>query len=100
MTQRFSQDVYLDAGLRTPFGRGGGALAHYDAISLSVPVVKAMSARLAGGRPDLLLWGTVIPSLGWSNVAREIWLDAKLDPTMPAFAVVVACPTTRTAAFA
>ncbi len=100
MAQRFAQDVYLAAGLRTPFGRGGGALARYDAISLSVPVAQAMSARLAEGRPDMVLWGSVIPSLGWSNIAREVWLDAGLDPTVPAFSVTLACASSITAAFA
>jgi acetyl-CoA C-acetyltransferase/acetyl-CoA acyltransferase len=97
---RFHQDVYLASGLRTPFGRGGGALASYDAISLSVPVVQAMAKQLADQKPDLVVWGTVIPSLGWSNIAREIWLDAKLDATVPSFSVVLACSTSMTAAFA
>lgn len=90
MRNRFNQDVYLAAGLRTPFGRGGGALVRHDAISLSVPVVQGMSARLAEGRPDLVLWGSVIPNLGWSNIAREIWLDAGLDPTVPSASVILA----------
>jgi len=97
---RFKQDIFIAAGLRTPFGRGGGPLSAYDAIGLSVPVVKAMADQLPDQRPDLVLWGTVIPSLGWSNIAREVWLDAKLDPTVPAFSVVLACSTSMTAAFA
>ncbi len=96
---RFKQDIHLVAGLRTPFGRGGGALAHHDALTLSVPVVQAMARQVEGGRPDLVLWGTVIPNLAWSNLAREIWLDAKLDPTVPAYSVVLACSTSMTAAF-
>lgn len=94
---RFAQSVYIASGLRTPFGRGGGALADHDAISLSVPLAKAM-ADIA--RPDFAVWGTVIPSLGWSNIAREIWLDAKLDPTVPSFSAVLACATSIVAAFA
>jgi len=42
---RFAKPVFVAAGLRTPFGRGGGALAAYDAVSLSVPVVQAMAAH-------------------------------------------------------
>jgi acetyl-CoA C-acetyltransferase/acetyl-CoA acyltransferase len=95
--QHFPQTVFVAAGLRTPFGRGGGALANHDAISLSVPVVKAMAAH---AEPDLVVWGTVIPNLGWSNIAREIWLDAGLNPNVPAFSVVLACSTSMTAAFA
>jgi len=97
---RFNKDVYVAAGLRTPFGRGGGALATYDALTLSVPVVQAMAKQLANQRPDLILWGTVIPNLGWSNLAREIWMDAKLDATVPAYSVVLACSTSMMAAFA
>ena len=94
---RFAEPVFVAAGLRTPFGRGSGALANYDAVSLSVPVVQAM-ANLA--EPDLAVWGTVIPNLGWSNIAREVWLDAKLNPSIPAFSVVLACSTSMTATFA
>lgn len=94
---RFSQPVFVAAGLRTPFGRGGGALANYDAISLSVPVARAMADR---AEPDLVVWGSVIPNIGWSNIAREMWLDAGLNPNVPAFSVVLACSTSMTAAFA
>ncbi|PZO89519.1 MAG: acetyl-CoA C-acyltransferase [Sphingomonas sanxanigenens] len=94
---RFAQPVYIASGLRTPFGRGGGALADHDAISLSVPLAKAM-AEIA--RPDFAVWGTVIPSLGWSNIGREVWLDAGLDPTVPSFSAVLACATSIVAAFA
>ncbi len=38
----------------------------------------------AHAEPDLLVWGTVIPDLGWSNFARESWLDAKLNKNVPA----------------
>ena len=85
------QEIYFAQGLRTPFSRIDGALAAYDAIELSVPVAQAMSSRLKNGtRPDFVVWGSVIPSLGWSNIAREIWLDAKLDPRVPAYSVVLA----------
>ncbi|MFA6115218.1 MAG: acetyl-CoA C-acyltransferase [Sphingomonas sp.] len=94
---RFPHPIFVAAGLRTPFGRGGGALANYDAISLSVPVVQAMAEH---AEPDLVVWGSVIPNLGWSNIAREIWLDAKLNPNVPAFSVVLACSTSMTAGFA
>ncbi len=95
------QDIYIAPGLRTPFSRIDGALAAHDAIALSVPVVQAMSARLrAGTRPDFVVWGSVVPNLGWSNIAREIWLDAKLDPRVPAYSVVLACASSVTAAIA
>ncbi len=92
-------DIFIAAGLRSPFAKADGALAAYDAIQLSVPVVQAMAARLqAGARADFAVWGSVVPNLGWSNIAREIWLDAGLDATVPAWSVVLACASSLTAA--
>ncbi len=92
-------EIYIAAGLRTPFSKADGVLAKYDAIELSVPVAQGMCARLKPGtRPDFAVWGSVVPSLRWSNIAREIWLDAKLDPHVPAYSVVLACASSVTAA--
>lgn len=86
-------NVWLAAGLRTPFTKADGALKAYDAIELSVPVVQAMIAQLHGASPDFAVWGTVMPNLTWSNIAREVLLDAKVDPKIPAFSTVMACST-------
>jgi len=86
-----ASSLWLAAGLRTPFAKVDGALAAHDAIDLSVPVVKAMLEK--GARPDFAVWGTVIPNLTWSNIAREVLLDAGADPTIPAFSTVMACST-------
>ena len=83
---RLPHAVFVAAGLRTPFGRGGGALASYDAVGLSVPVVRAMADR---AEPDLVVWGSVIPNLGWSNIAREVWLDAKLNPACSSWCLLI-----------
>jgi len=90
--------IWLAAGVRTPFAKVDGALAAHDAIALSVPVAQAMAAR-ASGRPDLAVWGTVIPNLTWSNIAREVLLDAGLDPTIPAWSTVMACSTSMVGVF-
>ncbi len=91
---------WLVAGLRSPFAKVDGALRALDAVALSVPVAKAMAAQLAAAdRPDLVVWGTVAPNLGWSNIAREIVIDAGLDPATPAFSTVLACSTSMVAAF-
>lgn len=90
-------EVWLAAGKRTPFARVNGALARYDALQLSLPVVKAMLAD--GARPNLAIWGAVIPSLMWSNIAREVLLDSGADPSIPAFSTVMACSTSMAAAF-
>jgi acetyl-CoA C-acetyltransferase len=49
--------------------------------------------------PDMFIWGTVIPNLTWSSIAREVLLDAKLDATIPAYSTVMACSTSMAGAF-
>jgi acetyl-CoA C-acetyltransferase len=94
-----TRPIWLAAGVRTPFTKVDGGLAKRDAIALGVPVVQAMAERVAGKRIDLAAWGSVIPSLRYSNIARETWLDAKLDPTVPTSTTVMACSTSMMAAF-
>jgi len=91
-----SSPTYLVPGVRTPFCKVDGPLKDLDAIQMSVPVAQAM-ANIA--RPDLMIWGTVIPSLRWSNIAREVLMDAKLDATIPAFSTVKACSTSMVGVF-
>jgi acetyl-CoA C-acetyltransferase len=89
--------VWLAAGRRTPFAKVGGALAKLDALQLSTPVVKAMLAE--GAAPDLMVWGAVIPSLQWSNLAREVLIESGGSRTVPAFSTVMACSTSMAGAF-
>ncbi|HXN16473.1 MAG TPA: acetyl-CoA C-acyltransferase [Usitatibacter sp.] len=92
--------TWLASGLRTPFGRVDAQLRGFDAVALSVPVARAMTAQLAASeRPDLVVWGSVAPNLGWSNLAREVVIDAQLDPSTPAFSTVLACSTSMVAVF-
>ncbi len=86
-------DVWLAAGVRTPFAKVDGALARLDAIELSVPVARHMMAELGGAKPDFAVWGVVVPSLTWSNIAREVLMDAGIDATVPAFSTIMACST-------
>lgn len=89
-------DIWLAAGVRTPFTKNDGPLAHLDALGLSVPVVRHMTAQ---ARPDFAIWGAVIPNLTISNIAREVLLEAGADPTVPATATIMACSTSMMAAF-
>lgn len=73
-------------------------MAARDAIAMSVPVVTAMAAQ-ARGPVDLAVWGSVAPNLGYSNIAREVWVDARLDVRVPTFSTVMACSTSMVAAF-
>jgi acetyl-CoA C-acetyltransferase len=45
------------------------------------------------------VWGTVAPNLGWSNIARELVIDAGIDPATPAYSTVLACSTSMVAVF-
>jgi len=49
-------DVFLSAGVRTPFVKAGGVYARRSTLELSIPVVQRMRAQT---RPDLLAWGQV-----------------------------------------
>jgi acetyl-CoA C-acetyltransferase len=92
-------DIWLAAGVRTPFAKVDGPLSGFDAIALSVPVVKHMVGLLEGGKPDFAVWGNVVPNLTWSNIAREILMDAGIDPTVPAYSTVMACSTSMMGVF-
>ena len=83
-------DIFLVPGVRTPFVKGGGPFAQYDALAISAPVAKAMAAR---AQPDFIVWGEVIPEATVSNIARELVFEAGLAPTIPAFSTVLACST-------
>jgi acetyl-CoA C-acetyltransferase len=90
--------IWLAAGVRTPFTRVDGPLARLDAIELSVPVVQHMLRELDGALPDFVIWGSVVPNLTYSNIAREILMDAGAPGTIPAFSTVMACSTSMIAA--
>ncbi len=83
-------EAFLVPGLRTPFVKAGTHYTKYSALALSIPLAEAMNKR---ARPDLLVWGQVIPDPTLSNIARELVFEAKLDPTIPAFSTVMACST-------
>jgi acetyl-CoA C-acetyltransferase len=97
---RDAKTIWLASGLRSPFTRVDGGLAGRDELALSVPVLQAMAAQLRpGGRVDLAIWGAVIPNLAYSNLAREAWLEAKLDPSVPTMTNILACGSSISAAF-
>lgn len=90
-------EVFIAAGVRTPFAKVDGALAQHDAIGLSVAVVQAMLAK--GATPDFAVWGSVVPNLTWSNLAREVLMEAGAPPTITAFSTIMACSTSMVGAF-
>jgi len=99
MTGDRGTDIWLACGVRTPFAKVDGALGNLDAIALSVPVVKHMVGLLGGAAPDFAVWGNVVPNLTWSNIAREVMMDAEVPATIPAYSTVMACATSMAGAF-
>jgi acetyl-CoA C-acetyltransferase len=92
------QSIWLAAGVRTPFVGVDGPFANRDALALSVPVVQAMAER-SSGPIDFGVWGAVIPNLAYTNLAREVWLEAKLDPHVPTFTTIMQCSTSMVGVF-
>ena len=90
--------IWLLAGVRTPFVGLDGPFAARDSLSLSVPVVQTMAAE-ANGPIDFAVWGAVAVNLAYANLAREIWLDSKLDPHVPTFTTIMQCSTSMVGVF-
>src|ERR1700732_428342 len=96
--QALERPVWLAAGVRTPFVGVDGPFAHRDSLALSVPVVQAMASQVSGAI-DFAVWGSVVLNLAYANLAREVWLDAKLDPHVPTFTTIMQCSTSMVGAF-
>ncbi len=92
------QAVWLVAGLRTPFVAVDGPFANRDSLALSVPVVLAMAAQV-NGAIDFAVWGAVVLNLAYGNLAREVWLESKLDPHVPTFTTIMQCSTSMAGVF-
>jgi len=90
--------IWLASGLRTPFVAVDGPFADRDSLGLSVPVVQAM-ARQVNGAIDIGIWGSVAVNLAYANLAREIWLESKLDPHVQTVTTVMQCSTSMVGAF-
>jgi acetyl-CoA C-acetyltransferase len=98
MPSNDEQTIWLAAGLRTPFVNVDGPFAGRDALGLSVPVVQAM-ARQTNGPIDFGIWGSVVVNLAYANLAREVWLESKLDPHVTTFTTIMQCSTSMVGAF-
>src|ERR1700732_3070188 len=90
--------IWLAAGVRTPFVGVDGPFALRDSLALSVPVVQAMAER-SRGPIDFAVWGSVALNLAYANLAREVWLETKLDPHVPTFTTIMQCSTSMVGAF-
>ncbi|HVY49043.1 MAG TPA: acetyl-CoA C-acyltransferase FadI [Minicystis sp.] len=87
--------VAVVAGLRTPFTKAGTALRSLRTVDLATTVVKELVARteIAPKEIGLCVYGQVVPTLDWLNIAREVVLRAGLPKDIEAFSVSRACAT-------
>jgi acetyl-CoA acyltransferase len=85
--------VAIVAGLRTPFARSGTTLRAVSAEDLGRAVVAELIARteLDANELDMLVFGTVIPSVLAPNIGREVSLIPQIPKTVQAYSVSRAC---------
>lgn len=91
--------VAIIEGVRTPFARAGTTLRHLSAIELGKLAVGELIQRtsLDPATVDLLVYGTVIPSVIAPNIAREIALMPALPTSVQAWSVGRACASSNQA---
>lgn len=87
--------VAVVAGLRTPFTKQGTALRALRSVDLGTLVVKELIARseISPREITLCVYGQVVPTLDWLNIAREVVLRAGLPKDIEAYSVSRACAT-------
>lgn len=90
MMGKIHKEIWLASGLRTPFVKENKQLKDVSAIDLSSAVVNKMMQK-EQVRPNYLAWGTVIPNLAYSNIARDIVLESELEDETIAFSTTMAC---------
>ena len=85
--------VAIVAGLRTPFARAGTVLKSLSAIELGRLCVAELIQRtgIDGNDVDLLVFGTVVPSVVAPNIAREVSLIPLLPKGVQSWSVTRAC---------
>ena len=86
-------EIWLAAGIRTPFARSDGPLSRLDAIELSVPVARRMLGLLGGAVPDFAGLGHRRAEPDLEQHRPRGLMDAGSPATIPAFSTVVACST-------
>jgi acetyl-CoA acyltransferase len=87
--------IAIVAGLRTPFTKAGTALKNLRTVDLATIVVKELiqRAEIAPREVGIVIYGQVVPTLDWLNIAREVVLRSGLPKDVDAFSVSRACAT-------
>ncbi len=91
--------VVVVSGLRTPFLKQGTGFRDMTTVELSTAVVGELVQR-TGIDPktySLCVFGQVMPSLDYINLAREVVFRTNLDPSIEAYSVSRACATSMQA---
>ena len=90
-----NERVAIVAGLRTPFTKQGTGLRSMRTVDLAITVVKELieRAEIAPAEITLCVFGQVVPTLDWLNIAREVVLRSGLPKDVDAFSVSRACAT-------
>ncbi len=90
-----SDRVAVVAGLRTPFQKQNTGLRGLSTADLGAACVRELvqRAELAPEEVTLCVYGQVVPTLDWLNVAREVVLRGGLPKTTDAYSVSRACAT-------
>ena len=87
--------IAVVAGLRTPFQKQGTGFRGLTTADLAVAVVGELLQRsgLSAAEITLCVYGQVVPTLDWLNIAREVVLRAGLPRSIEAYSVSRACAT-------
>lgn len=87
--------VAIVAGLRTPFSKAGTDLRRMRTVDLGSAVVKELVQRseIDPREIGLVVYGQVVPTVDWLNIAREVVIGAGLPRSVDAYSVSRACAT-------
>src|SRR6476469_6480817 len=85
--------VAIVAGVRTPFAKSGTTLKNLTAIELGKHCVAELIQRseISGKLVEMVVYGTVVPSVVAPNIAREVSLLPMLPKGVQSFTVSRAC---------
>lgn len=83
------RDVVIVEGLRTPFGKLGGALSQFTAYDLGKIVLRELLERIELPRHEIdeIIWGCCFPPVQAMNIARTIALKSRVPAEIPAYTV-------------
>ena len=83
------REVVIVSGIRTPFGKAGGALAGLHAVDLGVLAIRELlsTSSVAADNLDAVIIGNVIQPTDATNIARVIALEAGVPKNIPAHTV-------------